>query len=322
MLNTFQDNWNDLTPSLKEQIAVELDNGSTPFQAVSTVFKRNGLSDKLKLWISEACVAAAEKGGVQFTSNLVGRHFFLAESFAPDKITLSQRVTRLEFQDDVVSTIQANLKAQEQFGRLVSKISQYSTEEDLPKGLRELERQARKVMAGDVEAFNDFAKVLKHEKAVALRAIDGGNETPLKRSYLRLTNAAEKLNEDGLNAAIENAVEQKARSAAFRIADTEVARAYGTAVRTKADQDSECTGIQWSISSSERVCDDCEELDGKIFAKDDLPQYPLHPHCQCILDLFYGDVSELEDHDMETDDSTIPDDILMNDEREYEREAA
>jgi SPP1 gp7 family putative phage head morphogenesis protein len=322
MLNTFQDNWNDLSDNLKEQISMELDNGLTPFQAVSKVFKRNGLRDKLKLWISDACVAAAEKGGVQFASNLVGRNFFLSKSFAPDGVTLSSRVTRLEFQDDVVSTIQANLKAQEQFGRLVSKISQYSTEEDLPKGLRELESQARKVMAGDVGAFNDFNKVLKHEKAVALRAIDDGNETPLKRSYLRLTKAAEKLNEDGLNAAVENAVEQKARSAAFRIADTEVARAYGSAVRTKADRDPECTGIQWSISSSERVCEDCEDLDGKVFAKDDLPEYPFHPHCQCILDLYYGDTSDLEDHDLDTDDSTIPDELLMDSDGEYEKEAA
>ena len=317
MLNTFQDNWEDLAPDLKDEISVELEKDVSPLLAVETVFKRHHLSDKLKQWISEACINAAEKGGVKFASDLTARHFFLNEVFEMDGKSLSSRVTKMAFKDDVVSTIQANLNSGERFGKLVTNLSQYTTEEKLPKGLLELEQQARRVMAGDVEAFTDFQKVLNQERSVAMSAIHDGDETVLKRSYLRLVNAAEKLQEDGLNAAVENAIDQKARSAAFRIAHTETARAYGMGVKTRADMDEDCTGIEWDLSSAENHCEICEDLDGQVFPVDELPEYPAHPHCSCVLSLYYGNKSELSDTDKyETDDTTIPEEMLVDDEEE------
>ncbi len=314
VLNTFLSKWDDLSPDLKAEISVELDAGVAPFVAVSEVFKRHGLREKLKEWIADSCLGAAEKGGCTFTSNITGRYFFLEKSFSPDGITLSERVTQLKFQDDVVSTIQANLHNGERFGKLVNNISQYSTEESLPKGLLELEKSARKVIAGDTSEFQVFKKILAEEKSKALRALQDGNETVLKRSYVRLIKAAEKLNAEGLNKAVENAIDQKAKSAAFRIAHTETARAYGTAVKTQAKNDPDCTGIEWNLSSSEGHCEDCEDLDGQIFPIDKLPEYPAHPHCSCNLTLYYGDESQLSDERYETDDTTIPTELLVNDE--------
>jgi SPP1 gp7 family putative phage head morphogenesis protein len=309
----FSAKWDGLSPTLQDEIRAELDKGFPPVVAVQTVFERHNLKQKLGEWISEGCVSAAQAGGVSFASDLTGRYFFLEKSFDMTGVSLSQRVTQLKFQENVVSTIQANLASQGRFNTLVTDLSQYTTEETLPKGLLELERQARRVMSGDVEAFDEFQTTLSHERSVALSALEDGNETVLKRSYARLVDAAEKLNDKGLDAAVEEAIDQKARSAAFRIAHTEMARAYGMAVKTDAKNDPECVGVEWTLSSAENHCDDCEEMDGKVFAVDEVPPYPLHPHCSCHLDKYYGDPENLEDMGgEETDDATIPDELLTN----------
>jgi hypothetical protein len=138
-----------------------------------------------------------------------------------------------------------------------------------------------------------------------------GDETVLQRSYMRVVKAAEKLNEKGLNSAIENAIDKKARSNAFRIAHNEAARAYGIGFRTRVKRDEDATGATWELSSGEGHCDECEALDGRNFAIDDLPEYPAHPNCECLLTVFYGDKSELENHDEDVDDSTLPDDLIQ-----------
>jgi hypothetical protein len=323
VMNVFNSSWEDLAPDLQSEILALVERGVSPVKAVQSVFKSHNLVDKLKLWISTACVDAAENGGVKFVSDLVGRNFFLNKAFQPDGVSLSKRVTKMAFQKDVVSEIQSNLDNEERFGTLVTNLAEYTTEEELPQGLLELERMARKVMAGDVEAFDDFNKVLKREKATALRAIKSGDETPLKRSYLRITKAADRLNEAGLDSAVDRAINQKARAAAYRIAHTETARAYGAAVRTEANNDEDCVGIMWDLSSGEGHCEECEELDQQIFPVDELPEYPAHPHCSCNLSKFYGDKSELTTKDFgDTDDSTIPNDLLLDTEDEGEREAA
>ena len=44
-------------------------------------------------------------------------------------------------------------------------------------------------------------------------------------------------------------------------------------------------GIQyeWISILDKNTCDDCAELDGEVFDKDDLPDFPQHANCQCDL---------------------------------------
>jgi hypothetical protein len=309
--DAFGARWDAISPELQQEILADIAAGKPPAIAVKVVFERHGIKEKIADWIAEGCLESAAAGGVKFASDLTGRFYFLNKTFNADSISLSERVTQLKFQDTVVSTLQANLASQDQFSRLVTDLAKYTTEEDLPQGLLELERQARRVMSGDVEAFDEFAATLKKEKAIALSAIHDGDETVLKRSYVKLTKAAESLNEKSLNYAVENAIDQKARSAAFRIAHTEMANAYGLAVRTDAARDTECTGIEWTLSSAENHCDVCDDLDGKVFALGELPEYPAHPHCSCHLDKYYGDESDVENKPGNSDDETIPEELLL-----------
>lgn len=304
--------WDDLAPTLKYEIWSEIDKGKTPAQAVNTVFTRNDLKDNFKEWFSDCQIQAVEIGlgpALELKNTLAARKWFLNEHFQGDELSLSQRVTQLDLQKDVISTIQANLKAADGVIKLTSELKDKTTVEGLRGGIRELESAARQVMAGDKTAFNEFNKILAREKAYAESTLKGGDETVLQRAYVRVVKAAEKLNEKGLDSAIENAIDKKARSNAFRIAHSEAARAYGVGIRTRADNDPDAVGIEWSASGGEGVCEICDELDGKVFAKDDLPEYPAHPNCECLLSSYYGNEKNIEDHSMDTDDSMLPDEF-------------
>jgi len=305
--------WDKLSPKLQKEILSQMEKGKTPSEAVKYVFTKNDLKGKLKEWFNDVQFTAVEIGlgeDIGIKNPLAVRKYFLNETFQGDDLSLSQRVTRLDFQKDVVSTLQANLSAAKTVHETAKDLKEYTTEEDLRKGVRELESAARSVIYSDDPDFKSFKKILDRETTIAEAAIHDGDETVLQRAYLKVVKAAASLNEVALDKSIENAIDQKARSNAFRIAHTEASRAYGLAIKTRAINDDLCTGIEWALSSGEGHCDDCEELDGNIFPKDQLPEYPAHPHCSCNLIPRYDDVKLDGSENWVTNDDTIPEDFI------------
>lgn len=51
--------------------------------------------------------------------------------------------------------------------------------------------------------------------------------------------------------------------------------------RTQAMKDAGVQYVRWHTQEDERVCEDCEPLDGKVFPIDAMPQIPQHPRCRC-----------------------------------------
>jgi SPP1 gp7 family putative phage head morphogenesis protein len=40
--------------------------------------------------------------------------------------------------------------------------------------------------------------------------------------------------------------------------------------------------VEWlSATEDDRVCDECEALNGQIFDIDSVPEIPVHPNCRC-----------------------------------------
>lgn len=48
--------------------------------------------------------------------------------------------------------------------------------------------------------------------------------------------------------------------------------------------------VQWVTNGGSTVCDDCDALDGQIFAIDEVPDCPYHPNCCCGLSAADEDV--------------------------------
>lgn len=71
---------------------------------------------------------------------------------------------------------------------------------------------------------------------------------------------------------------------AMRLARTEITRAAGQATITAARLNPYVTSISWRLSGSHPEPDICDDLAaGGPYAVDNVPLYPAHPHCLCVL---------------------------------------
>lgn len=41
--------------------------------------------------------------------------------------------------------------------------------------------------------------------------------------------------------------------------------------------------VMWATELDERVCEDCDDLEGEVFLPEDAPSCPMHPNCRCRL---------------------------------------
>ena len=69
---------------------------------------------------------------------------------------------------------------------------------------------------------------------------------------------------------------------AIRIARTEVQRAVNIGVKDRYVKEG-VEYVKWLAAGDDRVCPQCESLDGKIFEINHAPQPPIHPNCRCTL---------------------------------------
>lgn len=89
---------------------------------------------------------------------------------------------------------------------------------------------------------------------------------------------------------------------ALRLARTEMAAAYGEATKRGAALNPATEGIRWMLSNANVSCDVCKEhsehdsgLGKGIYRVDELPRYPAHPNCLCVLVIVHIDMDDLVD---------------------------
>lgn len=89
---------------------------------------------------------------------------------------------------------------------------------------------------------------------------------------------------------------------ALRLARTEMASAYGEATKRSAKLSPATEGIRWTLSNAGVSCDVCKGnadhdsgLGRGVYRVDDLPEYPAHPNCLCVLITVNIDTDDLID---------------------------
>lgn len=80
---------------------------------------------------------------------------------------------------------------------------------------------------------------------------------------------------------------------AQRLARTLVSHAYQQNVVKQAQANPFATGVKWIASGSERMCEICEDRDGKIFPVDDVPMD--HPNGMCTFSVETPSMMEMSD---------------------------
>jgi len=258
------------------------------------------------------------------TENLQKDYF--ANNHFNGRYSLSERITRLDVQDQVIESINVQLQRGVKLNKLVNELKGLTKEEDISSKMRNIERTARRVIQ-DPSQYADLSRTLQNAKAEILTRIDEGDATRLDKAYLKIVNAAENLNEEGLNNAIEAAIDEKAMANAFRIATTEVHRAYNKRAYTLAKDDPDCLAMQLDLSSAGNNCEDCVDLSEMdngagpgIYPMDSVPDVPVHPHCRCLLTPVYRLPDDMDPEELEVEDDdydvmeSMPKEVLGEDE--------
>jgi len=119
-------------------------------------------------------------------------------------------------------------------------------------------------------------------KARNMMEIQGMTDEMAKRMSRSLVDGFEK--GETMNLLVRRVREETdfGRNRSITIARTETMRAVNGAAKDRYEQ----TGVErveWLTAIDDRQCDECESLNGKIFALGDAPDLPVHPNCRCTL---------------------------------------
>ena len=240
------------------------------------------------------------------------REWFLNESYYGS--TLSQRITKLELQDQVIESVRINLEQGSNLLKLSRELSQYTTEESATVALREMERQAKRLASGsDLVEFKRFLSDTKDEIATAIESQDFSQ---LEKIATKVSDKVESFNDASLEETIADSIDRKALNNAFRIAATETNKAYNRGVHDRALADPDCEAIRLDLSTGTNNCDECVEYANQdngagpgIYRRDDCPETPLHPFCRCHLTPVFVLPEGVTEEDL--DDSGLSDDQTM-----------
>jgi hypothetical protein len=241
-------------------------------------------------------------GAEEYKASSVAFHGYYEDLVSVGKYELSKQIHDVTRVDEIQSLIKNSMKTQQTINTMaVDLVKKDITTAQLPKYMDDLVSKFRQASAltGDKEAF------LKYRKSIAkansqIENLKSSNDTSaLARAYRDISELSLNASDSVVEKTIDRAIMVKARSNALRLAHTETARAYGDARVDSVLADSDANAIQVVLSGDHDgycICDffaesDMYGLGAGIYPKNELPEYPFHPYCQCMLDPVYGDES-------------------------------
>lgn len=291
--------------------------GYDPTNAVGRAFDKH----KIEAWmmdnVTDSVVKSALYGyGTRPTFALLANEGLTSKllelSYDGSKTGLSERIHRNVTR--AKKTITSTLKTAMQAGQTVRDLAQelfdgygYGQRIDMPGA--EVNRQLQKLAAAEKTRIRELkrAGVQGVTPEPILRKIrrleaytDDMSKTNLRTSYKQLIRSIEAQNAKALEKAVYVAVQEKARSQALMVAQTEISCAYGAAFESRAVQDPDVVGIGYSLSPSHDIFDICDFHTSAdfgygpgIYPLDSVPEFPFHPRCNCRMEeVFRGELPE------------------------------
>ncbi len=228
-------------------------------------------------------------------SKVMLKNWYLENTAKINGERLSSRLwSRTQFKE-LQDTFSAGLKATESMKTIAAKIHYNGmTRGDVAKDVKRLYSTAREAFALQGE---QGAKAYKEYKATAEQVLSRINKlknpstSKLKHAYTRLTDETILASDKAFSDAMYYAEYHKAKYNAERLVHTEMSNAYGDAVYSEAMQDDTIAWVQVELSANHPEDDICNfyaeaDLYGKgagWYPKDEVPDFPFHPNCLCVL---------------------------------------
>lgn len=314
-MNLFNLKWDRLSKSFFNRLKNRLDDGMNYEKAINLTFKELNIQGNFKKFVEDTVYASFISGigvDVDINKNQV-RKALLSSTWPGEKLTLSSRINKTKLLPIIKEEIKTQLARENSIRRITKRLFETKlTTADFPKYMRELELQARRVLAGEItkEAVEFRSALEKAKKQVSELKGKLGTEgsARLEKSYQSILrnigDDTEKISKIGLDKAIMRGIDSKARYNSERIARTESAKSYGQGFFEKYQQDKDIVGYKSKLSYKHELYDICDfyaeaNLYGMgpgVYPITEGPPYPYHPNCLCVLDPVYrGTVGEFDE---------------------------
>jgi len=272
-------------------------------KAVAGAVEVVGLAEVIKTKIVTRAKNLTQKGlKVKLTADPIGfRRFWLNNLWPGEGLTLSARINKLSRLSEIKSTLRQSFKQADSWQKRATSLTEKQLiTGDISETINELNRDARRLIVGDPEALATYKRTLKKtQRQVDRLAGQGASTRRLKKAYQSVIVATEKRSVKALDRAMDRSIKAKMNSNAARIARTEMSKAYAQGTYQGAINDKDVIGIRYELSSRHADFDICDYHTGAdlfglgtgVYPLKQLPPYPFHPNCTCVLsNVFRGTI--------------------------------
>lgn len=287
---------------MKARIEILMKQGKSPEDAVRQVFREFGVEDWLQANVAKVIVGTAQDAlGKEAASTLSTAAILeaLSNPWDGSGLTLSEKIHGASnvMLNDVISTLRDQIRRNKTVKDTAQalydgyKSGHVVREQELPQYLDELTRWTRKSRENlSQEELKDLQRSIRKVRYQADDLVDDRSTYNHFRTSLReLMDKLEHGSEKAAKRALQNAIQEKSRYVAERIARTEGARARYDAFIARYGEDDSVVAYRWKLGSrhpAEDICDmyahaDLYGLGAGVFPKDQAPVNPAHPHCLC-----------------------------------------
>ena len=287
---------------MKARIEILMKQGKSPEDAVRQVFREFGVEDWLQVNVAQVIVGTAQDAlGKEAASTLSTAAILeaLSNPWDGSGLTLSEKIHGASnvMLNDVITTLRAQIRRNKTVKDTAQalydgyKSGHVVREQQLPQYLDELTRWTRRSRKNlSQEELKDLQRSIRKVRYQADDLVDDRSTYNHFRTSLReLMDKLEHGSEKAAQRALQNAIQEKSRYVAERIARTEAARARYDAFLARYGEDDSVAAYRWKLGSrhpAEDICDmyahaDLYGLGAGVFPKDQAPVNPAHPHCLC-----------------------------------------
>ena len=299
---------------MKARIEILMKQGRSPEDAVRQVFREFGVEDWLQVNVAQVIVGTAQDAlGKEAASTLSTAAILeaLSNPWDGSGLTLSEKIHGASnvMLNDVISTLREQIRRNKTVKDTAQalydgyKSGHVVREQELPQYLDELTRWTRRSRENlSQEELKDLQRSIRKVRYQADDLVDDRSTYNHFRTSLReLMDKLEHGSEKAAQRALQNAIQEKSRYVAERIARTEGARARYDAFMARNGEDEDVVAYKWKLGSrhpAEDICDmyanaDLYGLGKGIFPKDKVVPQPAHPHCLChYAPVYWGEIDE------------------------------
>lgn len=299
---------------MKARIEILMKQGKSPEDAVRQVFREFGVEDWLQVNVAQVIVGTAQDAlGKEAASTLSTAAILeaLSNPWDGSGLTLSEKIHGASnvMLNDVITTLRAQIRRNKTVKDTAQalydgyKSGHVAREQQLPQYLDELTRWTRRSRENlSQEELKDLQRSIRKVRYQADDLVDDRSTYNHFRTSLReLMDKLEHGSEKAAQRALQNAIQEKSRYVAERIARTEGARARYDAFIAQAGEDEDVVAYKWKLGSrhpAEDICDmyanaDLYGLGKGVFPKDKVIPQPTHPHCLChYAPVYWGEIDE------------------------------